>query len=291
METLTPSGRRTSFTNRDRNALKRLVKGNRRLTLQNITAKLNECKTKTFSQKTLQRVLHSEGHKRRLAKKKMVVREANRKKRVKWCKEQRDRTVDNYWKKVIFSDKSQIVLSTNNRVYIWRKDDEKYNPHLICFRSERKVSLMIWGCICYDGVRTLTAVEGNVNSAKYIDILYKNLWPVVVWYFEGKEYLFMDDNAPVHRAHTVDNYKHQNEVTSMEWPAQSPDLNIVENIWLYMKRELQKSVVNIATKNDLLLEIQSVCRNIELDYIRNLYQSIPDRLDNVIKMKGHLSKY
>ena len=77
----------------------------------------------------------------------------------------------------------------------------------------------------------------------------------------------------------------------MEWPAQSPDLNIIENIWLYMKRELQKSAVDITTKNDLLLEIQSVWRNIELDYIRNLYQSIPDRLDNVIKMKGHLIKY
>ena len=76
----------------------------------------------------------------------------------------------------------------------------------------------------------------------------KNLWPVVVWYFEGKEYLFMDDNAPVHRAHTVENYKDQNEVTSMEWPAQSPDLNIIENIWLYMKRELQKSAVDITTR-------------------------------------------
>ena len=32
----------------------------------------------------------------------------------------------------------------------------------------------------------------------------------------------------------------------MEWPAQSPDLNIIENIWLYMKRELQKSAVDIA---------------------------------------------
>ena len=45
---------------------------------------------------------------------------------------------------------------------------------------------MIWGCICYDGVGTLTAVEVNINAAKYTDILenYKNLWPVVVWYFE-----------------------------------------------------------------------------------------------------------
>ena len=201
----------------------------------------------------------------------MVFREANRKKRIKWFKERRGRTVDDYRKKVIFSDESQIVLGTNNRVYVWRKNDEKYNLHRICSRSERKISLMIWRCICCDGVGTLTAVEGNINSAKYIDILDKNLWTVVVWYFEGKEYLFMDDNAPVHRAHTVENYKDQNEVTSMEWPAQSPDLNIIENIWLYMKRELQKSAVDIATKNDLLREIQSVWRNIELDYIRNLY--------------------
>ena len=58
-----------------------------------------------------------------------------------------------------------------------------------------------------------------------------------------------------------------------------------------MKRELQKSAVDITTRNDLLREIQSVWRNIELDYIRDLYQSIPDRLNNVIEMKGHLTKY
>ena len=58
-----------------------------------------------------------------------------------------------------------------------------------------------------------------------------------------------------------------------------------------MKRELQKFAVDIATKNDLLREIHSVWRNIELDYIRNLHQSITDRLDNVIKMKGRITKY
>ena len=63
-------------------------------------------------------------------------------------------------------------------------------------------------------------LKATSTLPKCIDILDKNVWPVVVWYFDGKEYLFTDDNAPVHRAHTVENYKDQNEVTSTEWPAQ-----------------------------------------------------------------------
>ena len=48
VETLTRSGGKKSFTNGDKNALKRLVKSNRSLTSQTITAKLNECKKKDF---------------------------------------------------------------------------------------------------------------------------------------------------------------------------------------------------------------------------------------------------
>ena len=101
---------------------------------------------------------------------------------------------------------------------------------------------MIWRCICYDAVGTLTADEGNINSAKYIDILDKNLWPVVVWYFEGKEYMLMDDNAPVHRAHTVEKCKDKNEISSIEWPAQWPDLNIIGNIDTRAKRLRMRKV-------------------------------------------------
>ena len=52
------------------------------------------------------------------------------------------------------------------------KTTKSTTPHLICSRSERKIGLIIWGCICYDGVGTMTAVECNINSAMYIDILF-----------------------------------------------------------------------------------------------------------------------
>ena len=61
----------------------------------------------------------------------------------------------------------------------------------------------------------------------------------------------MDNNAPVHKAHAVQNYKDEHKIIFMEWPAQSTDLNIIENIWLHIKRQLQKSMAKIATKNDL----------------------------------------
>jgi uncharacterized protein YuzB (UPF0349 family) len=47
-------------------------------------------------------------------------------------------------------------------------------------RTDRKFSVMVWGCICYNGVGTLTKVEGNINADKYIRILKDNIWPVIV---------------------------------------------------------------------------------------------------------------
>jgi len=61
------------------------------------------------------------------------------------------------------------------------------------------VSVMFRGCICKDGVGKITDVEGNITSAKYIDILDNNLWPVVAK-FENNQWIFQDDNAPVHQS-------------------------------------------------------------------------------------------
>lgn len=101
---------------------------------------------------------------------------------------------------------------------------------------------MVWGCLCFNGVGTLCRVEGNINSEKYIDILDTNLWPVIARHFPDGSYLFQDDNAPVHRSRLTQDFVARNRIKNMSWPAQSPELNIIENVWLYIKRKLQSRI-------------------------------------------------
>ena len=84
----------------------------------------------------------------------------------------------------------QVVLGKNSHVYVWRKSEERWNTQCLglygsCHGGAR-VSVMFWGCICKDGVGTITDVEGNITSAKYIDILDNNLWPVVAKFENNK---------------------------------------------------------------------------------------------------------
>ena len=155
----------------------------------------------------------------------------------------------NIKKYFIFLKTTQIVIGKNKKIYIWRKDSEVNNPHVISKAPRGRVSLMVWGCICYAGVGTLTHVDGNINALKYINIIDNNLWPVIARHFPDGNYTFMDDNAPVHRAHVVDEYWETYDINHTEWPAQSPDLNPIENIWLKLKRDIEPQAVN--TKNDL----------------------------------------
>jgi hypothetical protein len=59
----------------------------------------------------------------------------------------------------------------------------------------------VLGCIYKDGVGTITDVEGNINSAKYIDILDNNILPVILK-FKNYQWIFQDDSSPGTPVHT-----------------------------------------------------------------------------------------
>lgn len=183
------------------------------------------------------------------------------------------------------------VLGENYRVYIWRTSKEAYLSQCMCPPRQRRVSIMVWGCITYYGVGTLCLVKGNINAEKYISILENHLWPVISQHFSNKTYRFQDDNAPVHRAHITRDYKLENNIPTIVWPAQSPDINIIENLWLRIKRTLQNRQQNITTPEELFAVVSDIWTSFDQNYVRTLYDSIPRRLLAVIKSKGHLTKY
>lgn len=291
VENLPRSGRKKSIDDRAARNLIRHVRNDRKSVLSDITNRFNENYNAHVSNKTVWRCLRKNNYKRCVCKKKIRIRVANRIKRVRWCSERRGWTVEQNWKNVIFSDESQIVLGSDDRVYIWRKSDEAWLPDCISPGVQKKFSAMIWGCITYHGVGTICRIIGNINSQKYIEILEDNLWPVIARHFANTNFLFMDDNATVHKSRLTNVYKLENDISSLEWPAQSPDKNPIENVWLKIKRGVRRVSHLINTNEDLYNQILRIWESFSVEYIQSLYASLPARIQRVQKARGYITKY
>ena len=133
-------------------------------------------------------------------------------------------------------------------------------------------------------------VEGNINSQKYVDILEENLWPVLAKVFPTGLWIFQD-NATTHTSRFTMQWKTNNHLPTMMWPAQSPDINVIENVWRNIKIILQRRVREIQNRNDLTDVVQDIWSSMNPAYIRSLYLSLPLRIRQVLRTNGCITKF
>ena len=155
-ENLPRSGRPALVKERDYRVLERIVKCNWRDSLTDITQKFYQGRNVQVTKRTIQYHLHKQGFKKRVYRKRFVLNKANRARRIAWCKEKRNWSVQRRWNKVIFSDENQIVVGEDKRVYVWRKSGEGYRPDLLPANSKNVIKLMVWGLYLLDQCRNFS---------------------------------------------------------------------------------------------------------------------------------------
>ncbi len=213
-------------------------------------------------------------------------------KRLAWAKNKKDWT--NEWENVIWSDESRFeVFRGDGRRYVWRTIQERYDPKCLIptFKSGQE-SVMVWGCFIKNKLGPLVRLEGRITAKIYIEeILEKHLLPFVNDLENNDNCIFQEDNAPIHTARIAKKWKEDNNITSLPWPAQSPDLNPIENLWDELDRKVRKHKPLPKNQDDLWRILQEEWLKLDENTIKSLVDSMPRRIAAVIENKGGPTKY
>ena len=216
------------------------------------------------------------------------ISKENRIKRVNWCKEHLLWT-DEDWKTVLWSDESPFELRDGMRRRVWKLREETFHVTHYTGTVKHEVKINVWGCFSYDGVGTLYWMDGNMDAKQYCKILREAMAPSADDLFPEGEFIFQQDNDPKHTSNMTYEWLDSKGIDYMEWPAYSPDLNPIENLWSILKQRMRSR--NCKNEEELWHCIQEAWYDIPIDIIHNLVDSMQRRCRAVIEMKGYPTKY
>ncbi len=194
------------------------------------------------------------------------------------------------WSKVLFSDESKFCISFGSQgPRVWRKSGEAQNP--CCLKSSVKFpqSVMIWAAMSSAGVGPLYFQKSTVNAAIYQEILEHFMLPSADKLYGDADFIFQQDLAPAHTAKGTKSWFNDHGVTVLDWPANSPDLNPIDNLWGIVKRKMRDTRPNNA--DELKATVKETWASIPPQQCHKLITSMPRRIEAVIKAKGAPTKY
>ncbi|GFW65890.1 transposable element Tcb2 transposase [Trichonephila clavipes] len=195
--------------------------------------------------------------------------------RLQWCREHHNWTEED-WACVLFSDESRFSLSSDcRRQLIRRESGTAYRPENIQEKDRYPTcSIMVWASIMINGLTRLHVVaNGTMTGQRYIDEV---LLPHVRLFrgAVGDKFVFMDDNATCHRTLAVQDCLVSEGIQRLVWPARSPDLNPIENVWDALGRQVAGRNYPPTNKNTLIRALTEEWDKLPQQLLDNVVQSM-----------------
>ncbi len=231
-------GRKRCTTNRENRSLMRIVKQNRFKNLGELHKEWTGAGVKA-SRATTHRRVKEFGYRCRIPLVKPLLNHRQRQRCLTWAKEKKNWTVAQ-WSKVLFSDESKFCISFRNQgPRVWRKGGEAHNPSSMKSSVKFPQSVMIWGAMSSGGVGPLCSLKTNVTAPVYQEILEHFMLPSADQLFKDADFIFQQNLAPAHTAKSTKSWFNDHGIGVLDWPANSPNLNPIENLWGIVKRKMR----------------------------------------------------
>ena len=145
--------------------------------------------------------------------------------------------------------------------------------------------------IGYHGDGNLIILDENLNAQNYVKTLSENFLDSTqkhVWRPKSSMRVSTWQCSSPHNWRTV-TWLEQQEISTMQWPYQSPTLNIKEQVWDFTGRAIVR--VMPVTWNDLIRALHKPWLSITVPYLHNLYNPLPRRVRAVTRGRGYPTKY
>jgi len=289
IEHLPIPGRPLVLTPKKRRYLGRLLQNDNATTSALMTTKLNNLYPNlNVSTRTVQRTLKNKLNYIVCRPQPVPLLKANQvEARLQWAL---NHTQDD-WSHTIFSDESTFQTFRNTQLVRYKAG----NPHPTHPMVKHPYKVQVWSAFCREGPIGVALFTGIMNSAKYCEILQSYLLPNA--YHASYEWRFQQDNAPTHTSKLTHQFFVINDIPVIDWPANSPDLNPIENLWAILKGMVEKRVNNWVIKKKSLSadDFQSIIRqewdNIDKNVFFNLADSMSGRIKMVIEKNGYTINY